>query len=206
MTEVGVFLSGEGRNELGSRAGDPSYQTDAEPGVVQALLQRVQEGGWKVVGALQWSKIVKYRARGPMSGEERNVLGVVLEAQRAEAQVVAFVRDADGDQTRMKIIEQAIERAREAFPAVEVIGGTPFPVLEGWLLALKGETKTEQLGKVAAQRRLREEGVEGKDTAAMVAVVVGADLNRIPEDARTLRSWLDAAWRTLPALVSAPRE
>lgn len=198
MSEVGVFLSGEGRNELGSRAGDPSYQTDDEPGVVEALLQRVQEGGWKAVGALQWSRIRKYSARGPMSAEERNVLGIVLEARRAEARAVAFVRDADGDRERTKIIERASERAREEFPDIEVIGGTPFPVLEGWLLALMGEMKTEELGKAAAHK-----GVEEKNTAAMVGIVETADLTRIPKDARTLRSWIQAARETLPTLVAA---
>jgi len=45
MIEVGVFLSGEGANELGSRAGDPSYQSGNNPGVIQAPLTQVQKGG-----------------------------------------------------------------------------------------------------------------------------------------------------------------
>ena len=42
--KVKVFLCGEGRNELGSRCGHPAYQTDAEPGVLHALLRREERG------------------------------------------------------------------------------------------------------------------------------------------------------------------
>ncbi len=42
--KVRVFLSGEGSNELGSRFGHPSFQSDERPGVLHALLSRVQDG------------------------------------------------------------------------------------------------------------------------------------------------------------------
>jgi hypothetical protein len=45
MSEVQVFLGGEGRNELGSWAGEPAYQHDDEPGVIKALLLRTQPEG-----------------------------------------------------------------------------------------------------------------------------------------------------------------
>jgi hypothetical protein len=43
MSALLVFLGGEGRNELGSWAGDPAYQSDDEPGVIKALLQRTRQ-------------------------------------------------------------------------------------------------------------------------------------------------------------------
>lgn len=39
MKERGVYLGGEGRNELGSRIGSPIYQSDAEPGVIEESAQ-----------------------------------------------------------------------------------------------------------------------------------------------------------------------
>src|SRR5690606_2728215 len=81
-----VFLGGEGPNELGSLARDPSYQpADPEPGVLETLLRSVERDGWEVAGAVTWKRIVKYKAKGPMNAEKRNVLGLALDAERAEA-------------------------------------------------------------------------------------------------------------------------
>jgi hypothetical protein len=125
------------------------------------------------------------------------VLGVVLEAKRANAEIVAFVRDADGNRERANAIENAVVKARQDFPEVEVIGGTAVPVLEGWLLAILGVPKTEKLSKRAAQSRLREHGVPEKDTAAMARVVFDADLAGIPGDATSLGLWLERATEVL---------
>ncbi|WP_394827548.1 hypothetical protein [Pendulispora albinea] len=199
--KVNVFLGGEGPNELGGRAGDPVYQTGTLPGVVETLLLRVQPDGWNVVGATKWSQIRKLRAKGPTPNEERNVLGLVYEAKRAGAHVAAFVRDADDDKSRPKVIEDAIAKAELAFPEVQVIGGAALPVLEGWILAILGAEGTEKLGKVAAQSKLDERGIARKDTAAMVQVAVDAALDEIPADATSLRKWLGTAANVLPRLV-----
>lgn len=203
MSEVHVFLGGEGRNELGSRAGPPPHQTDESPGVVAALLRRCHAEGWRVVGATAWKNITKLRAKGPTLREEQNVLGLVLEAKRARAHVVAFVRDADGAPERATIIDGAIAKAREKFPEVEVIGGTAVPVLEGWLLALRGQRGTEELSKVAAQTRLKEDGIPPKDTPAMVTVIEDSTLDGVPEDAVGLRRWIGVAREVLPRRVQA---
>lgn len=201
MTDVGVFLGGEGKNELGSRAGAPTYQTDEDPGVLQTLLRRVENQGWTVAGAVKWADIRKYPAKGPLSAEERNVLGLVVEAQRSKAEVVAFIRDAD-DTDRHKTIEAAIGKARSLFPNIDLIGGTAVPVLEGWILAMRGQHGTEKLSKAGAQKRLDDMGVDRENTtSAMVRVVTEADLERLPEDARSLRAWLDRARGVLPARV-----
>jgi hypothetical protein len=81
MSEVRVYLGGEGRNELGSRCGDPIYQDEGSLGVIETLLRRVQASGWAVIGAKKWCRIVKLRSKGPTPREERNVLGLIYEAK-----------------------------------------------------------------------------------------------------------------------------
>jgi hypothetical protein len=188
-----VFLGGEGPNELGSRCGHPAYQTDDSPGVIEALLTRIRPDGWTVIGACKWCRIVKLRARGPTPMDEQNVLGLVYEAARAHADVLAFTRDADDDQRRPHVIEKAVAAAVQKFPNVAIVGEAAVPVLEAWIQALLGERGTESLGKAAAQRRMVEKGVEEKNTGAMVKVIVEADVQAIPKDAARLRGWLDRA-------------
>ena len=201
MSEVSVYLGGEGKNELGSRCGDPIYQDDSKPGVVQTLLRGVQATGWSVIGATKWCQITKLRAKGPTPSDEKNVLGLVYEAKRAGAQVMAFVRDADDDRDRPKVIDAAIEESRAKFPEVEVVGGAAIPVLEAWILAMQGEHGTESLRKTAAQSKLVAKGV--KDTDAMVEVAARILRDKLPKDATSLNAWLGRANEVLPRLVEA---
>ena len=193
MSEVGVFLGGEGRNELGSRSGHPVYQTDLEPGVIETLLRRLQKTGWKVVGARNWSQIRKLRAHGPAPNEQRNVAALLLDAKEAGAQILAFVRDSDGDQRRRRDIESAIS-VHESQPSnLDVVGGVAEPVLESWLLALQGASGLEQLSKVAVQRRFSEKNGFLKDTAQTARIAESGDLSHVPLDAPSLLMWLDKA-------------
>jgi hypothetical protein len=194
-----VFLGGEGPNELGSRYGDPAYQTGDSPGVIEALLTRIRPDGWTVIGACKWCRIVKLRARGPTPTEAQNVLGLAHEAARSRADVLAFIRDEDDDKRRPQVIEEAVTTARQAFPSLAIVGATAVSVLEGWILALLGESRTETLHKAAAQRRMVEKGIKKKNTAAMVKVVASADLQTIPKDAASLRGWIDLARAALGA-------
>ena len=199
MSAILVFLGGEGRNELGSWAAEPAYQTDNEPGVMKALLLRARPAGWKILGAQVWKRIRKYTDHGRIpavtrslirgSHEERAVLGLVLDAKERGAQVVAFVRDQDDDPDRAEIIAQAIERACAQFSDIRVVGDTAVPVLEAWILAMMGESGSESLGKVKAQRLLSDRGIT--TTAKMVSEVL--EERPVPEDADHLRSWLDQA-------------
>ena len=210
MSQVQVHLGGEGRNELGSRSGHPGYQSGADPGVIEILLRRVQTDGWEVTGATQWCRIVKFRAEGPTPNEERNVLGLVLEAKRANAQILAFVWDSDGDALRPKTVAAAIEKAETDFPEVAIIGATAIPALEAWVLAMLGDQGTEALGKAAAQARLYGKGVA--NTQAMVRVSTDFVLERLPADAASLKAWLGVAGDVLPRRVreahasDSPRE
>ena len=95
MSALLVFLGGEGRNELGSWASEPAYQSDAEPGVIKALLQRTHPDGWRILGAQVWKRIRKYTDHGRLpaetrsfirgSHEERAVFGLVLDAKERGA-------------------------------------------------------------------------------------------------------------------------
>jgi hypothetical protein len=204
MSVVKVFLCGEGSNELGSRCGSPNYQYDSKPGVIETLLRGVQDQGWEVDGAIQWKGITKLRGpRMRIPREEQNVLGLVFTAKKKRARVLAFVRDADDDKQRPKVIAAAIDKAKEKFPDVEVIGGAAVPVLEAWILAMQGEHGTENLSKAAAQSKLSELKPPSNDTAAMVEIATSVTLEKLPKDATSLRAWLTRANDVLPPLVSA---
>ena len=179
MSLLGVFLGGEGRNELGSRVGHPSYQSDDYPGVIEALLRRIRREGWAVIGAVQWCHITKLRARGPTPKEEQNVLGLVLEAKRADAEILAFIRDADADAERCGSIDVAMNRAEEMFSELHIIGGAAYPVLEAWLLAMMDHHRTEKLSKSDAQSKLIKEGISEKDTPEIVSRLSEARIPRL---------------------------
>jgi hypothetical protein len=197
-----VFLCGEGRNELGSRCGHPAYQTDAEPGVLHALLQRIEASGWEVGGARDWTSIRKYKA-GAAHRDTHNVLGVALDAKEASCDVLAFSRDVDNDPMRKDAVEEGIRRIPETFAAAPaVIGGVAVPTLEAWILALLGERHTEDLTTKRAALRLEEKGVASKDGRAMVRIVENADLDELPRDAASLAAWLARAAAVLPAMVA----
>jgi hypothetical protein len=153
---------------------------------------------------MQWKGITKLRGpRRRIPREEQNVLGLVFAAKKQRARVLAFVRDADDDKNRPKMIDDAIGKAKETFPEVEVIGGAAVPVLEGWILAMLGERGSEKLGKVAAQSKLVELKVPSQDTAAMVDIVAKVTLEKLPKDAASLMAWLARANDVLPPLVIA---
>ena len=200
--KVKVFLCGEGRNELGSRRGHPAYQTDAEPGVLHALLRRVEASGWEVGGARDWTSIRKYKA-GAAHRDTHNVLGVALDAKEASCDVLAFSRDVDNDPLRQEAVEEGIRRIPDTFAAAPgVIGGAAVPTLEAWILALLGERHAEALTTKRAVVRLEERGVAAKDGRAMVRVVEEADFDELPGDAASLVAWLARARSVLPPLVA----
>lgn len=193
-----VWLGSEGRNELGGWDGHPVYQND-QPGVIETLLRGVRGEGWQVVEATKWSRIRKLQAGKARTAEQKNVLALALDAREAKCQVLAFVRDADGDADRIRDIDEAIGVARARFPNLQIVGGTAVNVLEAWVLAAKGHSKTESLGKVAAQTRLKEAGLAPKDTVAMVSAAANVRLATLPADAASLRAWLRQADEALKA-------
>jgi hypothetical protein len=204
VTGAKICFAGEGANELGSRAREIMYQDDSEPGVLQALTRKVQPDGWHVAHALVWRRVPKLAVRGPMPAEVRNVLGATLDAKDRDCAALVFCRDSDGDGDRVADIERGLKEAAEIFPSVRVVGGCAQHRLEAWILALVGVHRSETHRHPEVQ--LAQHGVAPKDTRAMVAAVVAADLTRVPPDATSLRIWMERAEQHLPAVVetSAP--
>jgi hypothetical protein len=191
---VKVLLAGEGRNELGGWIDLPPYRADSpEPGVLQALLEQISVASWVVYDARQWKSIRKYRAGDRSAPETRSVIGLALHAKESGCDVLAFVRDEDGAPQRTADVGAGLKRASELWPALSIVGSTAIPCLEGWLLALKGETGTEQLSKQKAIEISIQAGIGTKDTRALVEYVREHGVTRVAPDAAKLRSWLDAA-------------
>ncbi|MGK3963714.1 hypothetical protein WMF38_06005 [Sorangium sp. So ce118] len=204
-----VFLAGEGRNELGSRAGHPSYQSNVEVGILEALLARIRRDGWTVVGALQWKHLCKLRARGPSPTEAEQIERLILRAEEAEADIVAFSRDGDDEGVaRQEAILVGVQRARAGLSKpLAVVGEVALPSLEGWILALLGQRGTEDMTPARARREIENAGLVLKSTASMVRVVERCpDLGEVPDDAKGLIRWRDAAQAALAPSPGSPGE
>lgn len=187
---IRIFLAGEGKNELGGRIGHPSFQNPKQRGVLETLLRKVRENGWEIGGIRQWSQIRKYKARGIVDEEARAVLGAALDAREAQCQILAFCRDKDKDGSRGAAITNGMQNVGDS---LDVIGGLAIPTLEGWMLALLRQAKTELLTPKQAEKRLAELGVAEKDTDAMVQAAENASLDDVPKDAESLLNWLNQA-------------
>ena len=194
--ELLVLLAGEGKNDLGSRAGHPAYQGDAFPGVLEALLRRVKADGWRIHGARTWKSVRKLRSGRSEHADTHNVMALALDARESGCHVLAFVRDRDNDDARPDAIAEGIRTAEEQ-GKLEIVGTVAIPKLEGWILALRGHHRTEGMSAAGAETALAKDGIVEKDTAAMVKSVEDADLAALPSDAATLRMWLGRAERAL---------
>lgn len=150
--DVKVFLAGEGSNELGSRFGHPSYQSDDRPGVLYALLLRVQPTGWQVIGARDWKSIRKYRAGKASHADTHNVLGAALDAIEAHGDVLVFSRDLDNDSAREAGVNEGLARIPSISQHLRVIGGVAIPKLEGGS-SRSSERRAQRSSRRAAQRQ-----------------------------------------------------
>jgi hypothetical protein len=193
-----VLLAGEGRNELGGWYDHATYRDTTRPGVLEALLRRVQPDGWEIIAAIPWKNIKKFRVGGSQNAEMRNVLGLMLMAAESKCDVVVFSRDLDDDEERADSIEKGLNRAASEFrDGPQVIGGIAIRKLESWLVALAGRTCSQDTREAQIEEIFSDLGIKLKDTAAMVRMVEEADLSRIPKDAQSLHDWLDKARRVL---------
>src|SRR5262245_57986969 len=116
-TPVRVLLGGEGSTELGDWCKEPPYRPARaafEVGVIEALLKRAAPANWSVEDGVLWKKIRKYQVCGPgqpRRAEARNVLGLALLANEQGFDVLAFVRDRDGDVERQQDVRTGIDQA-----------------------------------------------------------------------------------------------
>lgn len=193
-----VFLCGEGPNELGSRFGHLAYQNDKNPGVLHRMLEHVRPSGWEVGGARTWKNIRKYKVQGARHADAHNVLGAALDAKEHGCHVLAFSRDVDNDKERWGAIELGIEHVSKEFTSPPaIVGAAAVPALEGWLLAMMGVPKTEEMSRAKAAQLLTEKGIAPKNSPAMAEFVEKHGLRNIPPDARSLQSWVGRAQMAL---------
>src|SRR5207253_2222170 len=75
-------------------------QSNARPGVLHLLLEKVQPTGWEVTAARTWASIRKVRVGRSEHRDEHNVLAIALDAKEAGCDVLAFSRDRDRDYER----------------------------------------------------------------------------------------------------------
>lgn len=189
-----VVIVGEGRHELGGRAGAPEYHKE-EMGVVEALARRVPgTRPWIVVNGRSFHGVTKLRANVGHEGlarEARNVEALVFESTRKDgADAILLVRDRDGKQGREVSFREGVEKARVWND--RVAAGMAIETLDSWLEACSGKRDSERKG---AKERLRS-GDEG-GLAAYLAIVESADLDQLPDDATSLRAWLSAVRASL---------
>ena len=164
-----LFLSGEGPDELGDWYRLPQHRSNPPVrGILEALVHKL----------------------GPVRGEVQNVLGLMVEAEEAGADVLVFVRDQDGYEDRQDDIEEGLRRAEARGDMPRVVGGVAVQEIEAWILALHGERRSEQHADAKAVLRARHAIA---DLDEKVAVIEGADLTQIPEDAASLHIWLKRA-------------
>jgi hypothetical protein len=180
---IALYLAGEGPSELGSRSGHPAYQSDEEPGVVVSLLRAVRSEGWKVVGSVNWKDIRKLRVNAPGEGDRRNVLAATLKANEVGADVLAFTRDRDRDEKREEDIEAAVGEVGAG--KLGVIGGVAVETIEAWLLALRGEARSEDCRHPE------------KEMARLGLAQTADYVRHIPADADSLKRWLGRARKAL---------
>jgi hypothetical protein len=203
-----IWIVGEGNNELGRHDRSGKRQR----GVLEALLARVCEGGWRCAGKTEWSFIQKFRAGGarmvgPSHGDYLNVLGLVLAAYEEASDAVGFSRDVDSDPDREAAVVAALEWIRDKSEwKIEVIGGVAKPAMEGWILALRGVPNTEGMSRRRAKEHLTEHDIDLKSTDHYVDVVEEAALGAppdfgLPSGAESLRAWLATAHAVLDRLV-----
>ena len=200
-----VVVCGEGRNELGSRFGGDPHQTDEQSGVIEALLRRVRDDGWKIVHGVTWKHIPKLRGHGRSIDESDYIPALMMiAALDHHAEVLAYTRDGDDEvDERHEAHRAGRERGASEVPDLRVVGGIAAPCLEGWILAISGRNKTEAMSKAKALGEASKLfGTKG--TKAMVAVVEGCDPTAAPKDATRLHAWWRDAKKALdPSAIDA---
>jgi len=204
-----VFLGGEGNNDIGTRWQRPMGD---QSGVAEALLRRVRPSGWHVAGARSWQSIRKYQAGAARKradhADAHNVLGLVLHAYEDACEMLAFVRDGDGDELREQVIGRVLETlatfgfAEEFHYELAVVGGVARPKLEGWILWLLGVTGTDAMTPARVDRELETTEIEAKSTVQYVAV---AESRALPAGHGSLPEWLAHAKATFGRLIDGER-
>ncbi len=195
---IDVFLAGEGPNDIGSWHRERPYRDPSHCGVIETLLLLLAPEGWRVLDGIAWKNIRKFRPNQPGKAEVRNVLGAILLAKENGCHILAFTRDRDGSEQRQKDVERAMSQNANEAKTPFVIGGMAIEKLESWLLALAGISGSESERR--PERVLEEKTGLKKETKLMVEFVQKHGLDNIPQDAKSLRNWLELARSTFSKL------
>lgn len=108
-----------------------------------------------------------------------------------------IARDRDGDEEREADVRAGIDALSKVFPQIRACGGMAVEAIEGWILALRGDRRSETHSRPKAM--LEAEGIT--DRSQKIAIVEAADVNAILEDARSSREWCESARDLLRAGV-----
>ncbi len=205
---IRLYVSGEGSNELGSRCdpekGDEFPDDGFHHGVIEKLAGKVRQGGWEIRHAVRWQDVHKIQVKNPgiLRGEAANVERLALQARELACNALVFLRDRDGPKNRgrERVIAKAVQQAKREHKGLDIVGGVPIEMLESWLLALKGDRKSEGVGDPAGELKKRHD-VQKKRTTAMVQLVMNSNLKDIPDDAHSLWRWLRSLADTLKVKI-----
>ena len=179
-----VWLAGEGTNDIGSLAKD-AQTTREYPGALHVLL-RLSCPEAEVIGGGKWKSVPKLRTGTKGAGAEaQTVAGLQLRAEEKNADALVFMRDRDGDRDRQKQVELAL--AASSFPTAGVVS---VETLEHWIVAVAGRSKSEKLSGSQVDEILAELKVKKKSTEGYVAWLSSTSLDDVPQDAKSLRLWI----------------
>ena len=189
-----ILLCGEGKTELGGWASHPGLRSESpEAGILESLLKRVKAEGWSIENAVLWKDLKKrdgfprpYRAHNQGPAEARNILNLVKAARDQGCTAVVFSRDRDCDSNREQDVVAGIERARKLVDDRPFIaGGMAVESIESWVASLQGTRNAEASGNPKALLKV-------DSLAEKRHIVESEPFPRIPEDAKSLRSWLSS--------------
>jgi hypothetical protein len=188
---IRVLVAGEGANEIGPlpAAGFVEGERPSGGGVIEALMTKVRNTGWRIQAVMQWKDVPKLRVNVAGDAEARTVAVLALRAREMGCNALVFLRDRDGNTARERAIRDAIGAARSG--SLRIAGGVPIEMLECWLLALAGDEKAHSEGDPVATLAARH-AVPPKRVTAMVQHVRTSRLLAAPPDAVSLWRWLRA--------------
>lgn len=191
-----LLIAGEGPTELGDWAHHPSYRANPpNKGVLESLLEKLRAEGWQICDGWLWKKVSLYKAGGFRRPEARKVIRLLQLAELEGFDAVAFSRDRDGDEQRECEVERGIREGVELVPSLRVIGGVAVEDIEAWLLALLGERGSESHSHPKQVLAAEPHSVTSREEK--VELVLEAEVEAIPEDARSLLRWLERAREAL---------
>lgn len=132
----------------------------------------------------------------------------MLHAYEEACEMLAFLRDVDGELPREQAIHQVLASIADLGFAemygyeLAIVGGTPRPKLEGWILCLLGVAKTDEMSRARVDRELTAAEVELKATRQYVAV---AETGALPSGTGSLPEWLARAEPAFARLIDGQK-